>query len=147
MIRVLLIILSLSAVAQAQEVPGQDDGFSVGDAVAIKGTNAHVQAALKNDPSVVSIVPDFEIQAVQLVAKGKTSGGGGSTQVIPAGIMRVGVPTASSNGEGVGVAILDTGIDLTHTDLSVSPTSFSSFGGFCQDDNGHGTRGNCRRTR
>src|SRR5262249_5119347 len=38
-----------------------------------------------------------------------------------------------------GVAILDTGIDLTHKDLSVSPTSFSSFGGSCQDDNGHGT--------
>src|SRR5262245_48250654 len=92
MIRALLVILSLSAVAQAQ-VPGQHDGFivtfkpgtshsqraaaiqraggevrfsySVVDAVAIKGVNPYVQAALQRDPSVVSIVPDFEIQAIQ----------------------------------------------------------------------------------
>jgi len=170
MIRVLLVIFSLSAVAQAQ-VPGQDDGFivtfkpgtahsqraaavqraggelrfsySVVDSVAIRGANPDVLAALRNDPSVVGIVSDFETHAIQgsdgAAPNGKPSGGGGSTQVIPAGVSRVGVPTASSNGEGIGVAILDTGIDLAHTDLSISPTRFSAFGGSCQDDNGHGT--------
>src|SRR5689334_16334535 len=122
MIRVLLVILSLSAVAQAQ-VPGQDDRFivtfrpgttlsqraaavqraggalrfnySVVDAVGIRGANPYVQAALRNDPTVLRIVPDLEIEAIQgpggVVANGKPSGGG-SSQVTPAGVIRVGVP-------------------------------------------------------
>src|SRR5262245_29531502 len=165
MIRVaLVIVLAFSAVAQAQP-PGQSDRFivtfrpgtsqtqraasvqrargvvrfnySIVDSVAIHGANPSVLAALRNDPSVVRIVPDREIQAIEgpndLVANGKSGsgGGGGSSQVTPQGVIRVGVPTASSNGEGVGVAILDTGIDLANADLSVSSTTFSSFGASC----------------
>jgi subtilisin len=53
--------------------------------------------------------------------------------------VRVGVPTSTSNGHGVGVAILDTGIDLSHADLGNPMDAFSAFGGSCADDEGHGT--------
>jgi subtilisin len=59
--------------------------------------------------------------------------------VVPAGVARVGVPTSTSNGDGVGVAIVDTGIDLVHADLGSPVDAFSAFGGSCADDEGHGT--------
>jgi len=54
-------------------------------------------------------------------------------------VRRVGRPTSTSNGSGIGVAIIDTGIDLAHRDLAPSSQSFSAVGSSCQDDNGHGT--------
>jgi minor extracellular protease Epr len=51
----------------------------------------------------------------------------------------VGRPTALSNGDGVGVAILDTGVDLAHEDLAGVVDGFSAYGGSCRDDAGHGT--------
>src|SRR6266571_5068448 len=62
-----------------------------------------------------------------------------TSQVTPAGVTKVGVPTTTSNGAGIGVAVLDTGIDFKQTDLAPASQSFSAFGGSCQDDNGHGT--------
>jgi subtilisin family serine protease len=44
-----------------------------------------------------------------------------------------------SGAAAAGVAILDTGIDLTHADLAVEPDRFDAYGGTCQDGNGHGT--------
>lgn len=74
------------------------------------------------------------------------SGATGYTgQLIPAGIQRVGVPVAGSDGEGIGVAVLDTGLDFNQPDLAPAlddpgTTSFSAFTGSSgQDDNGHGT--------
>ncbi len=108
-------------------------------AASVTVPNANALAALRNEPSVLSIVPDRLMSAHQ--GKGKPGGGsgGGSAQVVPAGVTRVGVPTGGSNGSGVGVAILDTGIDLVHADLWGSVDAFSAFGVSCQDDNGHGT--------
>jgi subtilisin len=84
-------------------------------------------------------VPNRPIFAYQR-ATGKPGGGSGdSGQVIPAGVGRVGVPNAGSNGFGVGVAVLDTGIDLAHRDLLGTVDAFSAFGGSCQDNQGHGT--------
>ena len=37
------------------------------------------------------------------------------------------------------VAVLDTGVDLTHQDLVGTIDAFSAFGGSCMDDEGHGT--------
>ena len=125
-------------------------------------TNAAL-ARLAADPSVLSIVPDRVVSAFQsdVAAKakggksGRGGGGGGgggggetpppppppstSTQVTPAGVVRVGMPTTSSNGSGIGVAVLDTGVDLTHADLTGTVNAFSTYGSSCRDDNGHGT--------
>jgi subtilisin len=114
------------------------------NAAAVRVPNAAALAALQNDPSVLAVIPNrpvFAYQAGQSNGKGKPGGGGGAeAQVIPAGVVRVGVPTGTSNGSGVGVAVLDTGVDLAHADLVGTVDAFNGFGGLsCQDDQGHGT--------
>jgi len=123
--------------------------YSLVNAAAVTVANPAALDALGKDPSVLRVVPDHAVHAFQNASSveksGKPgSGGGGSTgQVIPLGVKRVGLPGVGSDGTGIGVAIVDTGIDLAHADLqpNISPASFASpsFGTTCQDDNGHGT--------
>jgi subtilisin len=119
--------------------------YSGVDAAAVTIPNDDALSAFMNDPSVMAVVPDRLVSAYQDVrgnakASGKPGGGGGgSGQVVPAGVTRVGVPTTLSNGDGIGVAIVDTGIDLGHPDLGSPVDAFSAFGGSCTDDEGHGT--------
>jgi subtilisin family serine protease len=95
-------------------------------------------AALAADPRVARIVPDRTI-----AANAKRGGGGtGSAQVVPAGVQRIGAaPGATAYaGAGVGVAVVDTGVDFNHPDLQpLGSGSFSAFGNTAQDNNGHGT--------
>jgi subtilisin len=117
--------------------------YSSVDAAAVTIPNDDALSALMNDPSVMAVGPDRRVSAYQDVrgnakATGKP-GGGGSAQVVPAGVTRVGVPTTLSNGDGIGVAIVDTGVDLGHPDLGSPVDAFSAFGGSCTDDEGHGT--------
>jgi hypothetical protein len=70
----------------------------------------------------------------------------GTRQVIPLGVQRVGLPDCVSNGQGIGIAIVDTGLDFAHPDLAPAPdnpgvTSFNALapGTSCQDDWSHGT--------
>ncbi|MGH7462535.1 MAG: S8 family serine peptidase, partial [Longimicrobiales bacterium] len=79
-------------------------------------------------------------------AEGTTPPSPPGTQVVPAGVQRIGAaPGAMSwTGAGVGVAIVDTGLDFSHPDLGLPPevpgvNSFNSTGGSCQDIHGHGT--------
>lgn len=102
-------------------------------------------AALAADPDVLSISPDHIVTAIGrgVEAAGKASGGTTTPapQVLPAGVQRVGSADAQ-RGFGIGVAIVDTGIDLAHADLSpLGSASFNAFraGAAGQDDNGHGT--------
>ncbi len=110
--------------------------------------------ALQGDPSVLNVIPNRPVFARQRANKkpadkpgggggngGGGGGGGPSDDILPAGVARVTPQNALAlTGSGVGVAILDTGIDVTHTDLFVnSMYDFSAFGGSCQDDHGHGT--------
>lgn len=120
------------------------------NAAAVRVPNANALAALAADPSVTSIIPDRPVSAFQSAQKkpdntgggpgngGGGGGGGKSNQEVPKGVARVGQPGANSDGTGIGVAVLDTGVDLTHDDLNAID-SFSAFGGSCQDDGEHGT--------
>jgi subtilisin family serine protease len=94
--------------------------------------------ALRSDPRVASIVQDNAVYAY-----GKPGSGGGTStgQVVPEGVNRIGAAPGSVvfTGTGIGVAVVDTGVDLQHSDLAPVTSAFSSFGGSAQDDNGHGT--------
>jgi len=133
-----------SAAARAAVVRGVgaavDVNFGRVNAAAVRVPNANALAALRNNPSVLAVIPNRPVFALQN-GKGKPGGGGsGPTQVVPAGVARVGAPTIDSNGLGVGVAVLDTGVDLAHPDLAGTVNAFNGFGGpSCQDDQGHGT--------
>lgn len=69
----------------------------------------------------------------------------GGTQTIPTGILRINgdlSSTASGNGSGsvnVDVAVIDTGIDLTHPDLNVVGGVNCSTGNSYKDGHGHGS--------
>lgn len=107
--------------------------------------SAAAAAALARNPNVSYVIAD---QAVSVVGgpgdSRKPGGGGGGTtpsQEVPTGISRIGAYPASSTGFGVGVAVIDTGIDLTHPDLGapVNGRNCISPGKTANDDNGHGS--------
>ena len=134
-----------SASARAAVVRGAGAALGVNfgrvNAAAVRAPNENALAALLNNPSVLAVIPNRPVFANQN-GKGKPGGGGGSgpTQVVPAGVARVGAPTIDSNGLGIGVAVLDTGVDLAHPDLAGAVDALNAFGGpSCQDDEGHGT--------
>ncbi len=109
------------------------------DVVEAMAIEVPVQAlqGLANHPNVIEIVPDRPVFITRFVSAGASPGT--STQVTPSGVTRLGGPVAGSDGLGIGVAIVDTGIDLLNADLAPAPQTYSAFGGTCQDDNGHGT--------
>lgn len=80
---------------------------------------------------------------VQFVSENKTVEA--FVQTTPTGVSRVNISTASANlnkGTGVGVAVIDTGIDLAHPDLKANiVANYSCIRGkkTGDDDNGHGT--------
>lgn len=109
-------------------------------------------AALKLDPSVLSVVEDRVIGAH---ARTRTGSGGTITrtaEVLPAGVARIGaIPgVIAQTGSGIGVAVVDTGVDFKHPDLVLGAKSFKAIISRTklqlsegptvgQDDNGHGT--------
>ena len=131
--------------------------YSIVNAIAVTVPNATALAALGNDPSVLSIVPDRAVFALQQAnGKGGTKGKPPkdedppedppadpppTVQELPSGVKRVGAnpDLGGPTGAGVGVAIVDTGIDFAHADLGSVVKVYDAFGGTCQDDNGHGT--------
>src|SRR6188472_415862 len=99
---------------------------------AIRVPNEHSLAAIENNPGVEFVEPDQKMTIFG--------------QVLPTGVDRVdGAPSSTKYRDGTGtvntgIAIIDTGIDLTHPDLNVyRNTNFvpSTISG--NDDNGHGT--------
>ncbi len=93
---------------------------------------------LEAHPDVLRVMPDREwrlfAEAGALTAA--------PAQVIPAGVDHVGAApgTVPFAGMGIGVAVVDTGIDFGHADLQpIAFACFTAFPGSCQDDNGHGT--------
>src|SRR5213594_252902 len=114
--------------------------YSIVEAIAIETVDANALAILQQDRSVIAIVPDWPIFAVAPQLLPLVPGANASqTQIIPAGVRRVGVPRPGSNGDGIGIAIIDTGIDFGHRDLAPAAQWFTAVGTSCQDDHGHGT--------
>ncbi len=89
---------------------------------------ASMLAQLQNDPLVESITPDLKVTAF-------------AAQVVPSGVARIGAaPGGTYTGSGVGVAVVDTGLDSAHADLfPLGAASFYAYGSSAEDDNGHGT--------
>ena len=105
---------------------------------AIKGYSATIPSErlkdVEADPRVQFVSKDHKVSALQ-----------SSSQALPTGIDRINAEpssTTTSTGSGVGVAIIDTGIDLTHPDLSPSVNDGTNCvrpGTSANDDHGHGT--------
>lgn len=99
---------------------------------ALKGFSATIPQArlnkVKGDARVQFVSEDRVVEAF--------------TQATPTGVNRIQAPTNSNKGTGVGVAVIDTGIDLTHPDLQANIiANYSCVRGkrTANDDNGHGS--------
>jgi subtilisin len=133
---------------------GREHGLGVGFVYgkALKGFSATIPAArlneVKKDPRVLFVSEDREVEVSDqpqnlAVKTGGNPGPAQPPQRVPTGVARIGAPLAANTGAGVGVAIIDTGIDLTHPDLkaNIAAQSKSCVTGSknAEDDNGHGT--------
>jgi len=104
--------------------------------------------ALAGDPRVAFVEPDIEFTAFPGPPSKPGNGGGGGSdspppQELPWGVDRIDAEKNSgSGGSGVRVAVIDTGIDLSHPDLAGNVENgynALSPGDLAIDDNGHGS--------
>jgi subtilisin len=113
--------------------------FKYVNAIAASLPPQAVEALQKND-KIVYVEPDYEVQAI-----GKPTPTPPPTpdDTIPWGVNKIGAPTVWAQGDvgaGIKVAVLDTGIDMDHPDLTVAGgTNFVTPTSTADDDNGHGT--------
>ena len=97
-----------------------------------KANNDKILGKILQNPNILYVEPDYYVST--------------DSQTISTGISRIGSTTNSiKSGDGQGsvdvdIAIIDTGIDLTHPDLNVyAQKSLISGISTANDDNGHGT--------
>lgn len=110
---------------------------------ALKGFAAFVPPGqfrqLQRDSDIATIEPD-QVVTIIASANGKAAKPL-PAQVLPPGITRIGAAASTiQNFSAIGIAIIDTGIDLTHPDLNVrGNVTFVSGTRSGNDDHGHGT--------
>jgi len=96
--------------------------------------DAHDLDAVRDDPRVARVVADKPVTATGLVPMQAGDN-------IPAGVRRVGaaVGTDVRQASSANVAVIDTGIDLSHPDLNAVAGTSCNGTGVPTDGNGHGT--------
>ncbi|WP_117148935.1 S8 family serine peptidase [Paraliobacillus zengyii] len=112
----------------------------------IESAEGEINREMESVPAVAATVPTDEMEELEnnpdVIAVEKDITFDVTDQTVDWGIERVGSPKAmvkNLNGEGVKVAILDTGISV-HEDLTIAGgISFTSYTESYADDNGHGT--------
>lgn len=103
-------------------------------------------ARLKQDQRVKFISEDREVRITAdqfpAISRSPSFSAYPPKQKKPTGISRINAPHAAYKGAGIGVAVIDTGIDLDHPDLKeniVADTSCISHVATGDDDMGHGS--------
>ena len=92
-------------------------------------------AQLRQEPDVASVTPDRPVRA-----RGEVGLAAGDS--VPTGVRRIGAGSAGTAREAssANVAVLDSGIDLSHPDLNAADgTNCITPGAPARDDDGHGT--------
>lgn len=98
-------------------------------------------ASLNRDPDVVAIAPAMPMKLIRPVeVEGLAEGSADSTSQLTWGVQAVGADTSPFTGDGVIVAVLDSGIDATHAafaGVEIIQKDFTEEGD--GDKDGHGT--------
>ncbi|MCW2986273.1 MAG: putative serine protease [Conexibacter sp.] len=94
----------------------------------------HDLDAVRDDPRVAKVVVDRPVTATAMVPLA-------SGDNVPTGVRRLGAGTSSTVHEAssANVAVIDTGVDLTHPDLNAVAGTNCIGSGAPNDDNGHGS--------
>jgi subtilisin len=105
--------------------------------------NATAAQQLRNDPTIAAVIPDRVVKLQVLKPSfmvNESSAALAAQSSVPAGVKRIGAAPGRlpGQGKGVGVAIVDTGLDFNHPNLAPATPCFTAFQS-CQDDQGHGT--------
>jgi len=103
-------------------------------------------ARLKQDPRVKFISEDGEVKITAdqfpAISRSPSFSAYPPKQKKPTGISRINAPHSAYKGAGIGVAVIDTGIDLDHPDLKeniIANTSCILSAPTGDDDHGHGS--------
>lgn len=137
----------------ADALPGPDDAdLAAVDAMLLHELGVAVVAADEDQVSALTraviapgpiamVEPERVVAAIGPAAPAVEEAPAADETVFTWGLQAVGVPGSSATGEGIRLAVLDTGLDLTHPDLAGRTVVTRSFvpGEEVQDGHGHGT--------